>query len=295
MNTVPAAMAVRVAVTAGEAELAADALWRAGAVAIEEQPGALVAATADAGDPSALLAAVSGRWPAEAVAVDLDGALDAWRAHARAVVVGDRLVVRPPWVETAPDPTSGRAGDRRDGGVRRDVVIDPGRAFGHGAHPTTRLVLEALVEVVRGGERVLDVGCGSGVLAIAALALGAGAAVGVDIDPAAVIATRANAALNGVGDRLSVVADPAELADVDAAATGRYDLVVANMLASQHVAVARTVARAVAAGGTIVLSGLLAAQRDEVLAAYRREAPARLAVVGEREDDGWLCLTLRAG
>lgn len=328
--------AVRVAVPSEEAELAADALWQAGAAAIEEQPGALVAATADGGDPARLLAAVAGRWPAEAIAVDLDGALDAWRAHARAVEVGDRLVVRPPWVEPVDVGPSRAAasGAASAGGAPRDVVIDPGRAFGHGAHPTTRLVLDALADTVRGGERVLDVGCGSGVLAIAAVILGARTAVGVDVDPAAVAATRANAARNGVADRVVVVADLADLAasadladlaDLAASAdpanpadlagsadladlagragapndappaAGRYDLVVANMLASQLVAVAPTVARAAAPGGTVVLSGLLAAQADQVLTAYRTEVPARLAVAGEREDDGWLCLTLRAG
>ncbi|HEX5947052.1 MAG TPA: 50S ribosomal protein L11 methyltransferase [Acidimicrobiales bacterium] len=277
---------MRVAVAAHETELAADALWQAGAAAIEEQPGALVAATTDGGDPARLLAAVAGRWPAEAIAVDLEGALDAWREHARPVVVGDRLIVRPPWVERE---EASRSRDAPPDGAL-DVVVDPGRAFGHGAHPTTRLVLDALVEAVRGGERVLDVGCGSGVLAIAALALGARTAVGVDVDPAALAATRANAARNGMADRVIVVA-----AVDDPAVAGRYDLVVANMLASQLVAVAPTVAGAVAPGGTVVLSGLLAAQRDQVLGAYGSDQPTRLAVVGEREDDGWLCLTLRAG
>lgn len=268
--------AVRVAVTPAEAELAADALWQAGAVAIEEQPGALVAGAGDGIDPAALLAAVAARWPAEVVAVDLDAALDAWRHHARAVVAGARLLVRPPWVA------------RHDHGPevegRVEVVIDPGRAFGHGAHPSTRLVLAALDSLVTGGERVLDVGCGSGVLAIAALALGAGTAVGVDVDPAARTATVANAARNRVADRLAVVDDVAR-------AGGRYDLVVANLLLPQHRSVAHAVAGVVAEGGRVVVSGVLVAQRAEVEAAYRAGG---LDVRAHRADDGWLALTLAA-
>lgn len=282
--------AVRVSVTSADAELAADALWQAGAVAIEEQSGVLIAGTADRGDPTRLLAAVAGRWPAELVTVDLDAALDAWRAHARPVVVGERLVVRPPWTE--------RPIGAEDG--RLDVVIDPGRAFGHGAHPSTRMVLAALDELVRGGERVLDVGCGSGVLAIAALALGAARAVGVDIDPAAVAATRANAERNGVADRLTVAGGAIAAVDaVDAAAgvqaSGAFDLVVANMLAHELVAAAPTVGRAARPGGRVVLSGLLVDQGDAVLAAYAPHGLGRDAGVASRREDGWLALTLRAG
>jgi len=268
------ARAVRVAVPAPEAELAADALWQAGAAAIEERPGELVAAAAD---PAPLLAAVAGRWPAAVEAVDLDAALDAWREHARPVVVGRRLVVHPPW---AP-PEAGVAG-------RRPVVIDPGRAFGHGAHPSTRLVLAALDDLVRGGERVLDLGCGSGVLAVAALVLGAATAVGVDVDPAALAAAVDNGRRNGVADRLTVV----EGATGTAAPAAGYDLVVANLLLPDLVELAPTVWRSLAAGGTAVVSGVLDAQRDRLAAAYR---DVGLAPLGSAGEDGWLALTLRAG
>jgi ribosomal protein L11 methyltransferase len=267
---------VRVAVPAAESELAADALWQAGAVAIEEQPGGLVAGVDEGDDPAPLLAAVSGRWPAELVEVDIDAALDAWRAHARAVTVGRRLVVRPPWV----DPPA----EARDGPARVDVVIDPGRAFGHGAHPSTRLALATLDDLVGGGERVLDIGCGSGVLAIAALALGARSAVAVDVDPAALAACRANAARNGVGDRVTVVDA------VDRVPPAAYDLVVANMLLPELVAVAPLVAARLA-GGAAVLSGVLDGQRAELVAAC---AAAGLAVRSERADAGWVALSLAA-
>lgn len=274
------AQAVRVAVPPGEAELAADALWQAGAAAIEERPDELVAATADA-DPAPLLAAVAGRWPAAVEAVDVDAALDAWREHARPVVIGRRLVVHPPWAPPAPEDAAGRCA----------VVIDPARAFGHGAHPSTRLVLAALDDLVRGGERVLDLGCGSGVLAIAALALGAAAAVGVDGDPAAVAATVDNARRNGVADRLTVVEGDAGSGDGDAGAAG-YDLVVANMLLPHLVELAPVVGRALAPGGIAVVSGVLDGQRDRLAAAYGAAGLAPLAWAGE---GGWLALTLRAG
>jgi ribosomal protein L11 methyltransferase len=272
------ARAVRVAVPAPEAELAADALWQAGAAAIEERPGELVAAAAAGADPAPLLAAVAGRWPAAVEAVDPDAALDAWREHARPVVVGRRLVVHPPW---APPEAGVAAG-------RRPVVIDPGRAFGHGAHPSTRLVLAAVDDLVRGGERVLDLGCGSGVLAVAALVLGAATAVGVDVDPAALAATVDNGRRNRVADRLTVI----EGATGTAASAAGYDLVVANLLLPDLVELAPTVGRSLAAGGTAVVSGVLDAQRDRLVAAYRAVGLAPLGSAGE---DGWLALTLRAG
>lgn len=298
--------AVFVAVPASEAELAADALWQAGAAAIEERPGLLIAATAPdgpgGGDPAPLLAAVAGRWPAEVRAVDLDRALDAWRAHARAVSVGGRLVVRPPWVARPDDPDAGPGPSGPSGcgglpgpagrsGGRPEVVIDPGRAFGHGGHPSTRLALAALVDLVVGGERVLDVGCGSGVLAIAALVLGAATAVGVDTDPAALAATRDNAVRNGVTERLEVRGHGGGL-DAASGWGGPFDLVVANMLLPDLASVAPAVGAALGPAGAAVLSGVLADQRADLVAAYRAVG---LAPRAEAEDEGWLALTLRAG
>ena len=145
------------------------------------------------------------------------------------------------------------------------VRLDPGLAFGSGTHPTTSLCLawlDALADAGElGGRRVLDFGCGSGILALAALKLGAAHAVGVDNDPQALIATHDNAERNGEGARIEV-----HLPQDEPAAS--YPVVVANILASALIALADTLAARVAPGGRIALSGILAGQEDEVLARY---------------------------
>ena len=154
------------------------------------------------------------------------------------------------------------------------VRIDPGLAFGTGSHPTTRLVLGFLEHFVRGGERVLDYGCGSGILAIAAAKLGAGPIDAVDIDPRAVEVTRANARANSASVAASLP---------DGLALGRYDLVVANILAQPLIDLAPALADCVCAGGRIALAGILVAQAEEVCAAYASSCDM---TIGER-DEGW--------
>ena len=163
------------------------------------------------------------------------------------------------------------------------VWLDPGLAFGSGTHATTALCLEWLDGATLAGRRVLDVGCGSGILSVAALALGAATAHAIDIDPQALVATRDNAARNGVGDALSV-------APAAAPWGGGYDLVLANILAEPLVALAPSIATAAAPSADIVLSGLLSAQADAVTAAYapwfdmsfRRERAGWVGLAGRR-------------
>lgn len=162
-----------------------------------------------------------------------------------------------------------------------DVVIDPGRAFGSGSHASTRLALGALVaaEPTR-RSRVVDVGCGSGALALSALALGARDVVAVDTDPAARAATRANATHARLPGRLRITRAIGEL-DPPA------DLVMANILAPVLIALAPDIERLLAPGGVVVLTGFLAEQRDQVRAAY-----AGLVPVAEAAEDEWVALTL---
>lgn len=160
--------------------------------------------------------------------------------------------------------------------ARQVIRLDPGLAFGTGTHPTTRMCLRWLAARPAGAlaaERVLDYGCGSGILAIAAALHGAQAVDAVDIDPAAVQATKDNAARNGV-----VLA-----AGLPAAARGPYGVVLANILATPLKLLAPLLAAQVAPGGWLVLAGILERQADEVAAAY---APALALQVADAED-GW--------
>jgi ribosomal protein L11 methyltransferase len=251
------------------AELAADALLAAGASAVAEEDlgGGRVRLTSDGGVPGAL----PDGWTLQEREVDAGAALDAWRAHAVPVRAGQRIVLQPPW--TPPLEVSDR-----------DVVIelDPGRAFGSGSHPSTRLVLAALEEVITGGEHVLDIGCGSGVLAVAALRLGASDAVAVDVDARAVEATRRVADRNGVGDRLEVSSTP--IGDVP----GRFEVVTANIGARFLVEAAGDVSARAGPSGALLLAGFLADRADAVRRAY-----ATFDEEGRLTEEGWTVLRLR--
>jgi len=171
-----------------------------------------------------------------------------------------------------------------DGGDAAVVRLDPGLAFGSGTHPTTALCLAWLDALADAGElagrRVLDFGCGSGILALAALKLGAADAIGVDNDPQALISTADNAERNGEAARMQVHLPQDE-------PVAAYPVVVANILASALIALADTLAARVAPGGRIALSGILAGQEDEVVARYAGQFD-ELQV--ERLDD-WIRVT----
>ena len=166
------------------------------------------------------------------------------------VQVSDRLWICPPW-----DPLP-------DSANQIQVTITPGLAFGTGTHATTQLCLQQIECHNLEGSKVLDWGCGSGVLAIAALRLGAVSATGVDLDPKAMVASRENALLNGVSDTLGLCR-PDELSDGE-----RYDLVVANILAGTIMELAATLQQHLKPQGVLILSGILAAQVDRVRSSF---------------------------
>lgn len=209
--------ALVVSVGRADAEVAADELWALGVVAIEEREsgdGETIELWTSLGDDlEAVRASIdSFRWAWRFEEVD-ESVSDTWRMHAQPTWVADDLVVYPSWLP----PT--------EFGDAIAIGIEPGATFGMGDHPTTVLSMRALRDVVRSGGRVLDVGCGSGVLAIAACLFGAEHADAIDISPASVPTTMHNAEWNGVADRISVATTP--LAEID----GTYDVVVANILA----------------------------------------------------------------
>jgi len=196
---------------------------------------------------------------------------DAWRQHYVPQRIG-RVVVEPSWID---EPLG-------DGEVA--VRMDPGMAFGTGLHPTTRACLELLQEVGPMPAAVLDVGCGSGILSLAALRLGAGRAVGYDTDSLAVDATRANAALNGLTERVG-----ARHGSLPELAVERFALVLANLVASVLVTLAPRLAGHTALGGTLLASGIVEARGDEVSRAL--EATGFRSVT-RRVDGDWVSLRL---
>ncbi|MCE5181130.1 MAG: 50S ribosomal protein L11 methyltransferase [Betaproteobacteria bacterium] len=158
-----------------------------------------------------------------------------------------------------------------------NLILDPGLAFGTGSHPTTHLCLQWLERNLRGGESVLDYGCGSGILAIAALKLGAAKALGVDIDPQAVLASKQNAEQNQAAADFFLPGDAPKI---------QADIVVSNILANPLKVLSPMLAQAVRPGGQIVLSGVLAHQAEETLNVYRQWFDIDIAA----EMDGWVCL-----
>ena len=214
----------------------------------------------------------------------MDGIEDAdwennWKAFYKPMEIGERLIVIPDWEQAEPH---GRVALR----------MNPGLTFGTGSHATTRLCLQALEKLVKPGMKVLDLGCGSGILSIAALLLGADKAFACDIDEKAVDVAYENAAINGVGrDRYTVRAgdvtnDPGLRKEMG----GGWDIVVANIVSDVIIALAPTVGELLAKGGVFICSGIIDDRAEEVKGKLEE---AGFAISESHSSEGWFSFTCR--
>ena len=212
---------------------------------------------------------------------------EAWKQHYHILRVGRRVVIVPAWESYDPAPA--------------EVVIrlEPGMAFGTGLHPTTRLCLEAIEQRLSPGQAVLDVGTGSGILAIAAAKLGGSPVLAIDADPQAAAIAQQNVALNGVASQVKVrhsslpgggelpvyfvLEHPLEPLDA-----GQFDLVVVNILAPVIVGMAPALAGRLAPGGSLIAAGLVDSQESQVVAAFHAQG---LEIVNRAQEKDWICLT----
>ncbi len=203
----------------------------------------------------------------------------AWKDYYHPIKIGQRVVVCPSWESYRPD-----AGELV-------IQLDPGMAFGTGTHHTTMLCVQGLERHVKAGDRVLDLGTGSGILSIAALLLGAKEALGVDIDPVAVGVAEENAAVNGLGDRFTALCGcvPQDAALVERLTqAGPYDVIAANIVADVIIAVAPVLPAFMRPGGVVITSGIIDTRSGEVADALTR---AGLQLAATDEAGGWVAMT----
>ena len=203
---------------------------------------------------------------------DVEACLDNWKKYFYPIEIGEKLLVRPVWREDY-DPKG-----------RTVLHLEPGIAFGTGTHETTRLCLEALEKYVSDGAAVLDVGCGSGILAVASLLLGAKSAIGIDIDELAVKSSIENAERNGVSDRYTAI--HGNLADE---VTGTYDIITANIVADAIIMLSGDIEKHMHKDTVYIMSGSIDSRLEDVLSAL----PKTLKIIETRTDKGWYCLVAK--
>ncbi len=198
--------------------------------------------------------------------------LNNWKQYFNPIPVGEKLLIRPTWR------------DEFDAGDRVVLNLDPGLAFGTGTHETTRLVLQVIEKYAQKGKTFLDIGCGSGILAVAGLLLGCDSAVGVDIDEMAVKTAKENAELNGVSNRFEVLCG--NLTDK---ISGTYDIVAANIVADAIIMLSRDVDSFMKDDSVYIMSGIIDTRGEEVEASVSE----RFDIIDKYEENGWVCLVAK--
>ena len=198
--------------------------------------------------------------------------LNNWKQYFQPTPIGEKLLIRPTWRENY-DPQG-----------RIVINLDPGLAFGTGTHETTSLCLGVLEKIVKENTTVLDVGCGSGILAIASLLLGAESAVGVDIDPLAVKTARENAVLNNVAEKFTAIEG-----SFTEKVEGKFDIVVANIVADAIIFLSEGVKKFMKQDSTYIMSGIIDTRVDEVI----EEVSKNFQITDKLFLNGWYCLVAK--
>jgi len=212
--------------------------------------------------------------------IELDGVseedwADSWKKYYKPIKTGDRLVIVPVWEKY----------EKKENEIT--VLMDPGMAFGTGTHETTRLCAKLLEKYVKPGDRMLDVGCGSGILAICASKLGAAECFACDIDPVSVKIAGENAELNGTNN---IVCRKSDLLSDVVTPMGGYNICTANIVADVIIRLAPDIGSYLAEGAVLIVSGIIVERKDETVAALAENG---FEVFDDATENGWYCAALR--
>ena len=230
-------------------------------------------------NPQEAVSFLSERYTSEGIAHEIECEscveedwLNNWKQYFNPIPIGEKLLIRPTWR------------DKYDAGDRVVLNLDPGLAFGTGTHETTRLVLQVIEKYVKPGTRFLDIGCGSGILAVAGLLLGSESAVGVDIDEMAVKTAKENAQLNNVADKFEVLCG--NLTDK---ISGKYDVIAANIVADAIIALSGDVDKFMNEDSVYIMSGIIDVRSAEV----EQAVGEKFHIIERYEENGWVCLVAK--